>query len=194
MSQDDQRRRRDDAEALLRLPSWNDDEIDHAVALHDLLEMPGRPLDPVAARLRQRLARALKQRFDRSARVMDLIRAQIFSLGWLDASDAFERRMGVLEYQGLTSFMGYEAGAAGHLDRAISALLELDRAVQQGGDAARTRLGSRYDSALLNLAVASLTRYQNRQELLLLDQTPDPEREAIEADLDRAVDASERVL
>src|SRR5580704_3950379 len=105
MSQDDQRRRRDDAEALLRLPSWNDDEIDHAVALHDLLEMPGRPLDPVAARLRQRLARALKQRFDRSARVMDLIRAQIFSLGWLDASDAFERRMGVLEYQGLTSFM-----------------------------------------------------------------------------------------
>jgi CHAT domain len=39
-----------------------------------------------------------------------------------------------------------------------------------------------------------VVRYQSRRELLLFDQTPDAEREAIEADLDRAVDASERVL
>jgi hypothetical protein len=194
VSHDDQRRLSADAEALLHRPRWNDEEIDHAVALHDLLITPDRGPDQVTARLRKRLATDLRQRFERANRIMDLVRAEIFSLGWLDSPDSSERRLCVLEYQGLTSFMGFEAGAAGHLDRAIRVLLELDRAVQEGGEAARSVLGSRYDSALLNLAVASLVRYQNRQELLLLDRTPEPEREAIEADLDRAVDASERVL
>ena len=194
MSHDDQRRLRADAEALLRRPSWTGEEIDHAVAVHDLLLAPDRGPDQVTADLRKRLAKALKQRSERSPRVMDMIRAEIFSLGWLDSPDPFERRLCVLEYQGLISFMGFEGGAAGQLDRAISVLLELDRAVRDGGDAARTALGPRYDSALVNLAAASVVRYQNRRELLLLEQTPDREREAIEADLDRAVKASERVL
>jgi hypothetical protein len=47
---------------------------------------------------------------------------------------------------------------------------------------------------LFNLACACYVRYHRQRELLLLDQTSDAEREAIEADLDRAVDACERVL
>jgi hypothetical protein len=68
----------------------------------------------------------------------------------------------------MTSFMAFQTGAAGQLDRAIGALLDLDRAVRDGGDAARAVLGSRYDMALVNLAAASLVRYQSRRELLLL--------------------------
>lgn len=52
MNQDDQRRRRGDAKALLRRPSWNDEDIDHATALHDLLETPDGEPDPAAAALR----------------------------------------------------------------------------------------------------------------------------------------------
>jgi CHAT domain-containing protein len=194
MSQDDQLRRRADAEALLRHPSWTSDEIDHAVALHDLLESPDLPPDPVLVSLRSRLGADLRRRSERSSSVMDLIRAEIFSLGWLDSPDPFRHRLVVLHYQGFTSFMNFQTGATGHLDRAISVLAELDRAVQEGGDAARALLGDRYDSALLSLAAACYVRYHRQRELLLLDQPPDSERRAIEADLDLAVDACERVL
>src|SRR4029077_324755 len=81
MSRDDQLRRRADAEALLRHPSWTSDEIDHAVAVHDLLESPDLPPDPVLVSLRSRLAVDLRRRSERSSSVMDLIRAEIFSLG-----------------------------------------------------------------------------------------------------------------
>ena len=124
---------------------------------------------------------------------MDLTRAEIFSSGWLDSQNGFERRLCALIYLGLTSFMDFEAGAFGQLDRAISVLLELDRAAREGGPQARALLGSRYDTALISLATACYTRYDNRRELLLLDQTPDEERGVIKADLDRALDASRRV-
>jgi hypothetical protein len=61
MSHDDQRRRAD-AEALLRRPSWTDEETDHAVALHDLLLSPDLPPDPVGVALRKRLAGVLTRR------------------------------------------------------------------------------------------------------------------------------------
>jgi hypothetical protein len=194
MNQDDQRRRRDDAKALLRRPSWNDEDIDHAAALHDLLETPDGEPDPAAAALRRRLAPELNQRFERSGHLIDLVRTQIFSSGWLGSLNAFERRLCVLIYLGFVSFMGFEAGALGQLDRAISLLLELDRAVQEGGPPARALLGSRYDSALINLASACYVRYDSRRDLLHLDQTPDAERGIIKTDLDRALDASRRVV
>src|ERR1035438_1461246 len=87
VSHDDQRRLSADAEALLHRPRWNDEEIDHAVALHDLLITPDRGPDQVTARLRKRLATNLRQRFERANRIMDLVRAEIFSLGWLDSPD-----------------------------------------------------------------------------------------------------------
>jgi hypothetical protein len=194
MSRDDQLRRRADAEALLRHPSWTSDEIDHAVALHDLLESPDLPPDPVLVSLRSRLAVDLRRRSERSASAMDITRAGIFSLGWLDSPDPFTHRLAVLYYQGHTSFMNFQTGVTGYLDRAISILSELDRTIQEGGDAARALLRSGYDTALFNLACACYVRYHRQRELLLLDQTSDAEREAIEADLDRAVDACERVL
>lgn len=194
MSLDDQRRRRADAEALLRRPAWTVEETDHAVALHDLLESPDRRPDALLVALRGRLAGNLRQRFEETGSIFYLIRAEIFSLGWLDSPDPFEHRLVVLYYQGFTSFISFQTGAAGHLDRAISVLLELDRAVEDGGDAARALLDDRYDTALLSLAGACYTRYNRRRELLLLDQTPDEERQVIEDDLDRAVDACERIL
>ena len=193
MSRDDQRRRRDEARALLRRPTWSDDEIDYAVALHDLLETPEDSPDPAAAALRKRLAPALNHRFGRSARQADQLRAAIFSAGWLDASEALERRLCMLLYLGLTSFLGFQTGALGQLDRAIQVLLELDREVRRMGTRGRAILGPRYDSAMLVLAAACVTRYDSRRELLLLDQIPDAERTEIKADLDRAVDVSKRV-
>jgi hypothetical protein len=110
MSRDDQLRRRADAEALLRHPSWTSDEIDHAVALHDLLESPDLPPDPVLVSLRSRLAVDLRRRSERSASAMDITRAGIFSLGWLDSPDPFTHRLAVLYYQGHTSFMNFQTG------------------------------------------------------------------------------------
>lgn len=193
MSRDDQRRRRDEARALLRRPTWSADEIDHAVALHDLLETPQDEPDPAAAALRKRLAPALDHRFGSSGHQVDQLRAAMFSAGWLDAPDALERRLCVLLYLGLTSFLGFQTGALGQLDRAIQVLLELDREVRRIGRRARAILGPRYDSALLALGAVCITRYDWRRELLLLDQTPDAERADIKADLDRALDASRQV-
>ena len=192
MSQDDQRRRRADAEALLGSPAWTDEEIDHAVALHDLLETPGDRPDPVGTALRQRLVEVLRRRGERTGDILDLTRAQVFSSGWLDSADTFEHRLGVLHYLGFTSFLGYQAGALGILDQAIGYLLELDCAVQEGGPAARALLGSRYDTAMLNLAAACYVRYDGRRELLVLEPPPDVERE-IRADIEQAVEAAERV-
>ena len=179
--------------ALLRRPAWNDQQTDHAVALHDLLETPDGPPDPAAAALRRKLAPELKQRFERSGQVIDLVRAEIFSAGWLDSPSALDRRLCLLVYLGFISFTGYEAGATAQLDRAISVLGELDNAVRQQGSAARAFLGDRYDSALINLATACYVRYDSRRELLLLDGTTDAEREVIKADLDRALDVSGRI-
>jgi CHAT domain-containing protein len=193
VSHDDQRRLRADAEGLLRRPSWNDDEIDHAVALHDLLLTPDPGPDPTAE-LRKRLVRALRRRPGRPTDLLDRTRAEHFSSGWLDSPNALERRLCVLQYQGFTSFLGFQTGALGLLDRAVNVLLELDRAVLEGGTAARALMGSRYESALINLAAACYIRYDGRRELLLLDQTTAAEREMIKADLDRAADAAERVI
>ena len=172
MSQDDQRRRRADAEALLRRPSWTSEEIDHAVAVHDLLLSPDLPPDPVTVTLRKRLAGELRRR---SGSDVDRLRAMLFSLPLLDAPDPFERRLRALHYLGLTSFIGFQSGAFGLLDRSVSLLLDLDRAVRDGGAAARTLLGSAYDVALFQLAAACLVRFDGRRELLLLDETPGEE-------------------
>ena len=193
MSRDDQRRRRDEARALLRRPTWSADEIDQALALHDLLETPDDGSDPAAAALRKRLTPALNQRFSSSGRQLDQLRAAIFSAGWLDALDALERHLCVLLYLGLTSFLGFQTGALGQLDRAIQVLLELDREVSRIGTRARASLGPRYNSALLTLGAACVTRYESRRELLLLGQTPDAERADIKADLDRAVDVGRQI-
>lgn len=192
MSQDDQRRRRADAKVLLRRPTWTDEETDHAVALHDSLEMPDDRPEPVVAELRKRLAPVLTRRYKTSGSIVDLTRAQIFESGWLDSANALERRLCVLQYLGLTSYMGYQAGALGLLDRAIGFLLALDHAVQEGGTTARTLLGSRYDTSLVNLAAACYVRYDSRRELLVLKPPPDMERD-IRADLEQAVEAAERV-
>ena len=166
MTQEDQRRRRADAEALLRLPRWNDEEIDHAVALHDLLlESPDGESDRVAAALRKRLTLALRQR---SRDIIDLTRAQYFAAGWLDSPDPFQRRLSDLHYLGLSSYLGLQAGVPGLLDRAIGFLLELDRVVQESGTTARDLLGERYDTAMINLAAACYLRYDGRRELLVL--------------------------
>jgi len=190
MSQDDQRRRRADAEALLRLPRWDDEQIDHAVALHDLLlESPDGETDPVAAALRKRLAPALAQR---SRDVADQARAGYFAVGWLDAPDSFARHLSALHYLGFTSYLGLQAGVPGLLDRAIGFLLALDRAVTEGGTAARNLLGERYDTALINLAAACYLRYDGRRELLVLKPPREVERE-IRADLELAAQVSERL-
>ena len=193
VSRDDQRRRRDEARALLRTPTWSPDDIDHAVALHDLLETADDGPDPAAAALRKRLAPTLNQRFSQSGRQVDQLRAAILSAGWLDAPDALERRLCVLLYLGLTSFLGFQTGALGQLDRAIQAFLDLDGEVSRIGTRARAILGPRYYSALLGLGAACVTRYESRRELLLLEQTPAGERADITADLVRAVDASRQV-
>ena len=191
MTQEDQRRRRADAEALLRLPRWNDEEIDHAVALHDLLlESPDGESDRVAAALRKRLTLALRQR---SRDIIDLTRAQYFAAGWLDSPDPFQRRLSDLHYLGLSSYLGLQAGVPGLLDRAIGFLLELDRVVQESGTTARDLLGERYDTAMINLAAACYLRYDGRRELLVLQPPPEVEHE-IRADLEQAVEVGERLL
>jgi hypothetical protein len=83
VTNDQQRRLSAAASALLSRPHWNDEDIDQAVALHDALLTPDGDPDPTAVRLRQRLARDLRSRAERSGQVMDVIRAEIFSpAGW----------------------------------------------------------------------------------------------------------------
>jgi CHAT domain len=194
VSHDDRRRRRDEARALLGRPRWGADEVDYAIALHDLLETPEDGPDPVAVELRMRLTPALNRRFDSTGHQVAQLRAAFFTAGWLDVADALERRLCVLFYLGLTSFLGFQTGALGQLDRSIQALSELDREVRRIGNRAREILGPRYGSALFSLATACVTRYESRRELLLLDQTTEAERADITADLDRAVDACRQVI
>ena len=179
--------------ALLRQPGWTADDIDHAVALHDLLETPDGAPARVVKMLRQRLTPELTRRASRSEDLIEMTRAEWFSSGLLDSPGISQRRLYVLCYLGLVNFIGFQTGTYSQLGRAINVLTELDGAVQDGGNPARVLLGARYESALLNLAAACYVQYSGRRELLLLDQTSTAERKAIKADLDRAVDASMRV-
>jgi len=115
----------------------------------------------------------------------------LFSASLLDSPDPLLRRLHLLLYRGITSFMDYENGARGQLDAAIEAYLELDRIVKAEGQRVRDALGEGYHSALLGLATACCVRYDVSRELLHGDLRPEVEPETL-ADLDLAVAAAER--
>lgn len=187
----DRRRYREEAKTLLARRPWTADDLDYAVRLHDLLEAPEDSPDPVARQLRARLTGELDRYLTATDDPTYRVRRSFFSLPLLDTTDAFERRLFLLLYRGITNFLGYESGARGQLNAAVEAYMELDRIVQAEGARASAILKDTYHSALLGLATACYTRYSDRRELLQAAPATDVERE-IRADLDRAVAASER--
>ena len=187
----DRRRYHEEAKTLLAQRPWTADHLDYAVRLHDLLEAPEDSPDPVARQLRARLARELDRYLTATDDPAYRVRRSFFSLPLLDTTDAFERRLFLLLYRGITNFLGYESGAQGQLNAAVEAYMELDRIVQSEGARASAILKDTYHSALLGLATACYTRYNDRRELLQAAPATEVERE-IRADLDRAVAASER--
>ena len=187
----DRRRYHDEAEALLSRGSWAADDVDHAIWLHDQLETPEGTPDPVARKLRARLARELERRLAAGDNPAYRVRCEVYSSLLLERPDPFARRLFLLLYRGMTNFLGYESGAHGQLDVAIDAFLQLDRAVTAEWPRASAVLGDSYHAALMGLAAACSVRYSGRRELLHGDLHADVERE-IRADLDRAIAASER--
>jgi len=189
----DRRRYHDEAEALLSRGSWAADDVDHAIWLHDQLETPEGTPDPVARKLRARLARELERRLAAGDNPAYRVRYEVYSSLLLERPDPFARRLFLLLYRGMTNFLGYESGAHGQLDVAIDAFLQLDRAVTAEWPRASAVLGDSYHAALMGLAAACSVRYSGRRELLHGDLHADVERE-IRADLDRAIAASERAV
>src|SRR5215472_8779634 len=189
----DRRRYHDEAEALLSRGSWAADDVDHAIRLHDQLETPGGTPDPVARKLRARLAGELERRLAAADDPAYRIRYEVYSSFQLEAPDPFTRRLFLLLYRGMTNLTGFQSGAHGQLDVAIDAFLELDRVVTAEWPRASAVLGDSYHAALIGLAAACYVRYAGRQELLHGDLPADLERE-IRADLDRSMAASERAV
>jgi CHAT domain-containing protein len=189
----DQRRYHEEARTLLARRDWSADDVDYAVWLHDLLEAPESNPDAVAKRLRERLTGELGRQLAVADSPVSRVRLEFFSSPLLDAPEPFRRRLFLLQYRGVTNFLGYQNGAHGQIDAAIEAYLELDRAVRAEGPRATAVLGDSYQAALTGLALACYLRYENRRELLQLDPPADMERE-IRADLDRAIEASERAV
>jgi len=182
-----------EARALLGRRSWGADDVDYAIRLHDLLEVPGGKPDPVARQLRARLTGELQERLTRVDNPLYRLRLGYFSSSLLDTTDPLRRRLFLLLYTGFANFMGYESGARGQVDAAVEAFRELDQVLQAEGAQAREALGGMYHAAVLGLAQSCYLRYEGRRELLQADLRADLERE-IRADLDRAFEASERAL
>lgn len=188
----DRRRYHDEAGTLLSKAVWTTGDVDQAVLMHDLLETPEGTPDPVAKKLRDRLTGELERRLALAENPADRIRHQFFSSRLLDVRDAFARRLFLWFYLGVTRFADYQSGARGQLDAAADAFLELDRMIRAQEPRAAALLGGNYDSVLLGFAAACYVRYGDRRELLQGDLPPGRERE-IRADLDHAIDASQRV-
>jgi hypothetical protein len=189
----DQRRYQEEARALLTRRTWAPDDVDYALLLHDLLETPdGRP-DPVARQLRARLTVEIERQLAAADNPAYRVRLEFFSSSLLDAADPLRRRLMLLQYRGVANFIGYQNGAQGQIDAAIEAFQELDRTVRTAGPQAAAALGDTYEAALTGLALSCYLRYEGRRELLQADLQPGLERE-IRADLDRAVEASERAV
>lgn len=189
----DRRRYHEEARALLARRAWSADDVDDAVRLHDLLEAPGNSPDEVAKRLRGRLTGELGRQLAAADSPASRVRLEFFSSSLFDAPDPLRRRLFLLQYRGVTNFLGYQNGAHGQIDAAVEAYLELDRAVQAEGPRIAAVLGDSYQAALTGLALACYLRYDGRRELLQMDLRANIERE-IRADLDRAIEASERAV
>lgn len=189
----DRHRYHEEATALLARRAWSADDVDYAVSLHDLLEAPENSPDAVAKRLRGRLTGELSRQLAAADSPTSRVRLEFFSSSLLDAPDPLRRRLFLLQYRAVTNFLGYQNGAHGQIDAAVEAYLELDRAVQAEGPRVATVLGDTYQAALTGLALACYLRYDGRRELLQMDLRVDMERE-IRADLDRAIEASERAV
>jgi CHAT domain-containing protein len=189
----DRRQYHDEAAMLLSKQTWTAADVDQAVLIHDLLEVPEGAPDPVAKRLRSRLIRELRREAEVTGDPTHIVRMEFYRSQLLDSSDALERRLRLLAYRGVTSSLEYQGGGTrGQLDAAIEAFLELDRETQAEGPRAIALLGPTYDSSLIGLAIACSIRYSDRRELLQEDLPADRERE-IRADLERAIDVSGRV-
>lgn len=189
----DRSRYHGEARALLTRRTWAAEDVDDALRLHDLLETPDGPPDPVARQLRARLAVELGRQLAAADNPAYRVRFEFFSSSLLDAADPLQRRLMLLQYQGVVNFLGYQNGAHGQIGAAIEAYRELDRTVRSAGPQAAAALGDRYQGGLIGLALSCYLRYDGRRELLQGDLRADLERE-IRADLDWAVEASERAV
>jgi CHAT domain-containing protein len=189
----DRRRYHEEAGALLARGAWAAEDVDYAVQLHDLLEAPENSPDPVARKLRGRLTGEIERQLAAADNPAHRVRLEFFSSRLLDGPDPLRRRLFLLQYRGVTNFLGYQSGAHGQIDAAIEAYVELDRAVQAEGPRVAAVPGDSYQAALTGLAFACYLRYEGRRELLQGELRADVERE-IRADLDRAIEASERAV
>jgi hypothetical protein len=113
MDDGDRRQHHDQAEALLSKRAWASGDVDQAVMIHDLLEAPDGAPDPVAKKLRARLAGELERRLATTLNPLDSTRHALFSSFALDARDAFTRRVFLLYYRGLTNMLEYQNAARG---------------------------------------------------------------------------------
>jgi CHAT domain-containing protein len=189
----DQRWYHEEAEALLSRSVWAAGDVDDAIQLHDLLEASGDSPDPVARRLRGRLTVEIERQLAVADNPAYRVRLEFFSSRLLDGPDPFPRRLFLLQYRGVTNFLGYQSGAHGQIDAAVEALLELDRLVQAEGPRVAAVSIDVGQAAPTWLALACYLRYEARRELLQGELRADVEQE-IRADLDRAIEASERAV
>jgi hypothetical protein len=120
----DRHRYHEEARALLARSAWSADDTDHAVWLHDLLEAPESSPDAIAKRLRGRLTVELDRQLAAAGSPVARVRLEFFSSSLLDAPDPLRRRLFLLQYRGVTNFIGYQSGAHGQIDAAIEAYLE----------------------------------------------------------------------
>jgi CHAT domain-containing protein len=181
----------EEAGALLARRTWTPQDVDDAIQLHDALETPDAPPDPVAQQLRARLTLEIQRELAAAENPAYRVRLEIFSSSQLEAAHPLQRRLALLRYQGMANFIGYQTGAHGQIDAAVDAYQELDRTVRAAGPQAASALGEVHQAALTELALSYYLRYDGRRELLQGDLRADLERQ-IRADLDRAIEASER--
>ncbi|MFF4896548.1 CHAT domain-containing protein [Streptomyces sp. NPDC001068] len=172
------------ARALLRVPTWSQQDYADALAAHDELEEPGEEASTrEACDLRKRF-RSLPESMA-GADVVGGARRAMFTAGHLDRPSGPARRMYSLTYLALVRLGQALAGNRQCLDAAISLWRTCREVWEAAGEAERAAFGSEICLVDCSLAGALGSRYNLNREFLV---HPDPPMrpDEVRADLEEA--------